>query len=274
MPSPFPGMDPFLEYHWGDVHLTLTAGTRNQLKGQLPPDLRARVEEYHTLEVFDDEQEDLESNPRNSSRKPDVRVVETVLPQQQHATAAQTIKPAMPYRVSIEPETYRRIVIVDRRNERLVTTIEFLSTANKTGKDRESFLNKQLSFWEAGVNVVEVDLLRRGGWAVSIEEDKLPEACRYPYRIVVKAGAYEGLAYATSIREPLPAIAIPLRNGDPDAILDLQSLITQAWDDGTYDDIDYAREPLPPFNPEDVQWINALLSGKGFDRSQAKQTKT
>ena len=46
MKSPFPGMDPYLEWHWGDVHTSLTTYARDQLASQLPSDLRVRVEEY------------------------------------------------------------------------------------------------------------------------------------------------------------------------------------------------------------------------------------
>ena len=32
MPSPFPGMDPFLEAHWGDVHARLIVNACNQIQ--------------------------------------------------------------------------------------------------------------------------------------------------------------------------------------------------------------------------------------------------
>src|SRR5262245_52393742 len=45
MPSPFPGMDPYLEQHWGDIHHRLITYGCDQLRPQLPEDLRARIEE-------------------------------------------------------------------------------------------------------------------------------------------------------------------------------------------------------------------------------------
>ena len=45
MQSPFPGMDPYLEQHWGDVHHSLVTFAQGSLNEQLPADLRARVEE-------------------------------------------------------------------------------------------------------------------------------------------------------------------------------------------------------------------------------------
>ncbi|MBY0523528.1 MAG: DUF4058 family protein [Gemmataceae bacterium] len=35
MPSPFPGMDPYLESHWGDVHTKLVTYSGDQLQPQL-----------------------------------------------------------------------------------------------------------------------------------------------------------------------------------------------------------------------------------------------
>ena len=45
MPSPFPGMDPYLEAHWRDVHARLIIYASDALQGVLPHPLRARVEE-------------------------------------------------------------------------------------------------------------------------------------------------------------------------------------------------------------------------------------
>jgi hypothetical protein len=50
MPSPFPGMDPYLEAHWRDVHASLIIYARDALQGVLPGSLRARVEERVLLE--------------------------------------------------------------------------------------------------------------------------------------------------------------------------------------------------------------------------------
>lgn len=65
--SPFPGMDPYLEQHWRDVHHNLITFIQGDLNEQLPDDLRARVEER----VF------VESAAASArSVYPDVRVVE------------------------------------------------------------------------------------------------------------------------------------------------------------------------------------------------------
>ena len=43
MPSPFPGMDPYLERNWLDVHSALIAETRRALNWSLPKGLVARA---------------------------------------------------------------------------------------------------------------------------------------------------------------------------------------------------------------------------------------
>src|SRR3954452_21216063 len=51
MPSPFPGMDPYLDAHWRDVHARLIIYTSDALQALLPQALRARVEERVLLET-------------------------------------------------------------------------------------------------------------------------------------------------------------------------------------------------------------------------------
>lgn len=66
MKSPFPGMDPFLERHWRDVHARLIIYASDRIQEQLPSGLRCRVEERVVLEP-----------PQGQARSlyPDVRVV-------------------------------------------------------------------------------------------------------------------------------------------------------------------------------------------------------
>ena len=44
MPNPFPGMNPYLEASWSDVHSSLVIYARDALQKVLPSSLRARVE--------------------------------------------------------------------------------------------------------------------------------------------------------------------------------------------------------------------------------------
>ena len=53
MKSPFPGMDPYLERHWGDVHQAVVTYIRDGLQSRLPGDLRARMQERVYIEIPD-----------------------------------------------------------------------------------------------------------------------------------------------------------------------------------------------------------------------------
>src|ERR1700680_3589917 len=106
MPSPFPGMDPYLEQHWGDVHSSLVIYARNQLQKVLPKDLRARVEERVVITGL--------ARPR--SVYPDVRVLETKRSSRRPAKGAAQVAVAEPLVIDLpdEPETQTFIEIRER----------------------------------------------------------------------------------------------------------------------------------------------------------------
>ena len=104
--NPFPGMNPWLEEHWGDVHTSLTTYARDQLQPRLPSGLRARIEEYVAVESEDDP-----DAPR-SRFSPDVRVMERPETREEPggvATALAVAPAAEPLLVrrQTEPETLR-----------------------------------------------------------------------------------------------------------------------------------------------------------------------
>ena len=45
MENPFPGIDPWMEHHWDDAHVTMVVHARRLLRPQLPSHLRLRIEE-------------------------------------------------------------------------------------------------------------------------------------------------------------------------------------------------------------------------------------
>src|SRR5437660_8681936 len=64
--NPFPGMNPYLEQRWGDVHAALIAYARDMIQDVLPNELRARMQER----VF------IESDVKERAYYPDVHVYE------------------------------------------------------------------------------------------------------------------------------------------------------------------------------------------------------
>lgn len=242
MKSPFPGVDPYLQQSWGDIHTSITTYAADQLNHQMPGDLVARIEEYVAL-------------------APDARIVEYPDMNGAAATAESDVAVA-------EPETQRRLVIYDINSGlRIVTVIEFLSRSNKYGEaERASYHRKQLDFLAARVNIVEIDLLRDGPYCLYPPYNVIPERCRSPYRISIVRGTEPGVAgmYRTSLREKLPTIHIPLRPKDTDVKLNLQALIDQTYANGRYSrTIDYHLPPDPPLSKVDAEWANELLTQAG-----------
>ena len=220
MPSPFPGMDPYLERRWDDVHLSLCTYARDQLQPQIRPKLVARIDAPGI------------TNPAAVTR-----------PQQ------------------------RSVLLLDpRRDLSPVTAIEFLTPAVKTaGPARDAYRAEQEARVDDGVSVVEVDLLRAGEWTLHCPRSRIPDASRRPYRVSVYRGWYGSRYeyYHLAPRDPLPRIRIPLRQGDPDAVLDLQALVVQAYANGGYDGTDYAVPADPPLDGEDAKWAADLLVKAG-----------
>jgi hypothetical protein len=260
--NPFPGMNPFLEAHWGDVHTSLTTYARDQLQPQLPSGLRARIEEYVAVES------DAVSKQSRSRFAPDVRVIERPAARAESGgkTAAAVAEPIIVPRQK-EPETLHSLRIVDTTTgHRIVTSIEFLSLANKVGEDgREQYHEKQRKMLAGGVNLVEIDLLRTGSWVLAVAKSSVPKECREPYRICVVRGDRQSVAevYCASLQQPLPTIRIPLRTGDEDVSLQLQTLIDTAYMNGRYhEDVDYRKDPEPPLSAPDAEWADGLLREK------------
>lgn len=67
--------------------------------------------------------------------------------------------------------------------------------------------------------------------------------------------------FPVTLRQPLPVIPVPLREGDAEARLDLQFALNQACDGGPYrrGAVDYSRPPHPPLNNDDASWARELL---------------
>ena len=263
--NPFPGMNPWLEEFWGDIHTSLTTYARDAIQRQLPADLVARVEEYLAVD------ESTDGNSVRSRRiSPDVHILPSnAVPFMENSpVAVLTEQPTdQPIRVrrQAEPQTLRFIEIVDlRAGRRVITAIEFLSLANKLdGIGKSQYVRKQTDFLSSGVSLVEIDLIRQGGWVVAVEKGNCPTECSMPYRICVTRGFEPDISevYLASYRHPLPQVRIPLRQGEPDVLLPIQSILDDAYVNGRYGNlIDYSRGPDGPIEQADETWIRDFLS--------------
>ena len=249
MPGPFPGMDPYLERRWGDVHARLIGAARDQLNRRLPPDLLCRAEE---LVVRD------ESGYAPRRYKPDDFVFESngLFEPSEPGGGLATLERSETVTVECPPLTERWLEVRTADDERVVTSLEVLSPHNKSGTGLLEFRMKQRGLVSAGVSLVEIDLLRRGGWALYADEEEVPERFRDPYRLAATA-AHGGPPRSTfsrvRLREALPALPVPLRPGEQVAVLELQPLVEEVWRTGRYGS--HYRGEVPPFPPDDAAWI-------------------
>jgi hypothetical protein len=212
--SPFPGMDPYLEAHWRDVHTTMMTYICDHIQDRLPLDLVARIDESESV---------------------DVRVVED-FEDAAMGVQSQSVAVAAPLLVLEEvPQTARHVQILDLSSgERVVTAIEVLSPTNKlTVSGREDYRRKQRDYLNAGVNLVEIDLLRGGQHVLAAALEFIPESRRRTYMMSVRSRTRTKV-FGASLREPLPVIPIPLRPTDRDVSLNIQQIIDQVYDRGRY----------------------------------------
>jgi hypothetical protein len=246
-------MDPYLEQRWADIHATLIVYARNQLNPQLPDDLDARVEENLSVEQHGDFVRTI---------APDVRVTEDAerVSFRSETGGATTVALAEPLLITIEPRL-RHLEIVNPAG-RVITAIEFLSPRNKIGEQaHRKYGRKQDGLLSAGVNLVEIDLIRQGRHVALAPLEAIPEPRRGPYLISVHRHDVPAVvkAYPVSLRDPLPNIRIPLRPTDPDVVLQLQPLLDACYRDARCDRMNYQQPPVPPLPPADAAWAESLV---------------
>jgi len=202
--SPFPGMDPWLEQFWGDVHASLATYARDQLNDRLAPGLVARMQERVYIE-----------SPILEKRQfsPEVHVSETGTRRKRTSRASSAgAAVAEPQLLHVPPvevtEAYIEIRDARSRN-RVITVIEFVSASNKKSKvGRKEYTQKQREVLRSETNLVEIDLLRGGRNVTLAAPGLLHENQREAYHACVRRGTkLETLEYyAFPLRERLPAI--------------------------------------------------------------------
>ncbi len=243
MPTPFPGMDPYLEAEesWRDVQLSLTVKLTETITARLRPRYVVRLKERHYVQV---------ESPWAFRKEP-------FLP-----TAEESTKPI---RVILPiPEEMKEIYleVTSIPDHVVVTTIEILSPANKqTGKGRDLYLRRRERLLCGISNLVEIDLQRIGQPMPILDE--IPKS---DYRILVHRRHQRPWAdlYVFSVRDPIPVFPLPLQQDEDEPLIDLNPILHQLYDLAGYDlRIDYRRDPDPPLTNADAAWADALLHTSG-----------
>ena len=269
MPTPFPGMDPYLERLgvWEDIHTPLILEIANLLEPRIQPLFRVAVERrsYQTMlwepETPAVEPETLlDADPR-SGAEGTPRPAESSAPPRDAAPGG--VKPRacelpLPQQV-IEHFLEVRDVI----SGEAVTIIEVLSLDNKlTPEGRQEYERQRRAVLGGPANLVEIDLLRAGDPFPMRVEGK---SVRSDYRIVVSRAPFRPHAdvYLFGVRDAIPDIPIPVQRGKSEVMLPLNEILHNLYDRAGPDLlIDYGQAPDLPLSGEDVEWASRLLQAR------------
>lgn len=265
MPSPFPGMDPYLEDHlWPDVHHALASTIRQRLTPLIRPQYVARL----VVSVLHNTTPDSEI----TIMYPDVKLFDARQPKAPTPPTTvggvavldvPVVSPALTLPLLDFVVRLVNVEIRDRANNHLITSIEILSPINKRGDELAVYRKKRERLEKAGVHILEIDLLRRGQRPVltgRVFRRKELEKAHYLITLL-RAGAQALEAWPMQVTDPFPVIAVPLRDPTPDVPLDLGDCMNTVYEEAAYDlSIDYSQKPpLPAFDEQTQNWIETLL---------------
>ena len=260
MPSPFPGMDPYLETtdRWRNVHSNLAT----EIQAQLAPLIRPRYYADQEPRFVYDTGLDIVTRYQ---ALPDVSVVEHPRPTTlSHGTVAIAPAPLEALIAADLPEKLTSVAIRTVEGDTLVTAIEILSFVNKRPGHAAylTYRRKRQAILESTAHLLEIDLLRAGERPPLAEP--LPEA---PYFIVLSRAERRPVAevWPLHLQDPLPVLPVPLLPPDPDVPLDLGRALATIYDRSGYDlRIDYTQSPpAPTLSVEDALWLEAHLQKVG-----------
>src|SRR5690349_15538094 len=221
MPSPFPGMDPYLEDEklWPEFHKALVAALYQALLSNLGDRYRARVGQRHY-------------------------VTEQAL-----------------FTSILRDEHHEEFIEVRQRSDgRLVTLLDVVSPANKTlDAARTAYLGKRQEAKNAGASLVEIDLILQGQPTLEYSRDGLPD-WDYAVTVTRSTQPERYEIYTATLQKRLPRFRLPLASDDRDTVLDLHTAFTRCYDQGGFaSKIDYGRDPGTTLGDDDRKWLTELL---------------
>jgi hypothetical protein len=223
MPSPFPGMDPYLEDPklWPAFHHQMVAALYQLLLPGLVDRYRARVGARHYTS--------------------ELALFTSVL-REDHA------------------EEY--IEIRARTDGRLVTLVDVVSPANKaTAAGRAAYLATRSGALGARAAAVEVDLLTQGKPTLDYARDGLPDH-HFTVTVTRGSAPDRYEIYTATVDKRLPKFKLPLAADDRDTVLDLQVAVARAYDQGNFGkQLDYSRAlPTDVVLPSEARtWVENWL---------------
>ncbi|MDB5331237.1 MAG: hypothetical protein JWP03_2388 [Phycisphaerales bacterium] len=255
MPSPFPGMDPYIEAcgRWPGLHLHLIIRCADQLNERLPSQYVATLGER--IELIDEQNFRLKNRAIGPDvailRDPDRTKARNTGPKSSMATLEPHTLPQDVEVLDLPKQPYVEIMYLPE--ERVVTDIEVLSPSNKRAgsKDRLAYLTKRKNLLVHDVSLVEFDLLL-GGERLELQEP-LPQGDYFAF-VTRSIRPHECDVYNWSVRDPLPTLPIPLRTEDGEVLLDLAAAFVQSYDRGRMHRFLHYGEPILELSETDRIW--------------------
>lgn len=247
MPSPFPGMDPYLEDEafWYDFEACFLTYLCDAVSERLPERYFARL---RGRPMILDESFSRLPAPEESSENPGSELEDAPEP-----VAPVELEPAvLPLAIADETRT-NHIEIQLVEDCQVMTVLELLSPPKKSGGDRHVYLQRRNALLREDINLFELDLLLGG--------NRLPLAAPLPpgdyYAFLSRANRRPNCeVFAWPIRRPLPALPIPLKAPDPDVVIPFAELFQTAYNRGRYERaLAYNRPPPGPVSDADRAWV-------------------
>ncbi len=221
MPSPFPGMDPYLEDEclWPVFQHQFVLCLYQILLPGLVDRYRARIVQRH----YTTEQALFTSVIRNEHH-----------------------------------EDY--IEIRQRSDGRLVTLLEMASPTNKLAPEgRRSYLATRTEAKKIGASLVELDLVLQGQPTLDYSREGLPD-WDYAVTVTRSTQPERYEIYTATLQKRLPRFRLPLSADDRDTVLDLHTAFNRCYDQCSFaTKIDYHRDPTTNLADDDRTWLHELL---------------
>lgn len=222
MPSPFPGMDPYLEdpQRWPEFQHQLIATLFQMLLPTLADRYRVRL------------------------------------------VCRQYISEMPLFTSVIREEHQEEFLEIRQRYpQQLVTLVEVVSPANRTtAAGRRLYLEQRQQALQQQAATVEICLVLQGKPTLNYARDGLPEH-DYTVSVTRAGNPERYEIYTATLQKRLPKFKLPLAADDRDILIDLQTAFQRAYDQAFAGRIDYSRplHPDVPLSEEKRRWIDGWL---------------
>jgi hypothetical protein len=224
MPSPFPGMDPFLEESkiWATFQHHFIAAIHQLLQPSFTDRYKARIgiRQYRTeFPLF------------------------TSIIRQDHSEEF------------IEVRT--------RNDDRFITLVELVSISNRTSAEgRKAYLETRRAALQQRASLVEIDLISQGKPTLDYSRDTLPEM-DFSISVARGTNPDRYEIYPATLPVRLPKFKLPLASEDRDTVLDLQAAMARAYDNGNLASLTNYKGSLPAdvkLSESNRAWVEQFLS--------------